>query len=271
VNEQIDYERTYFSWETFCEIVKSEWRYTFFLDEDSAGNSLPNSLSQIWNCFKQESNVLLTDLSPHTPIYRGRKFDKLSNEPYTAKMLGTPSIKNANAYNRFNPAGIPVFYGALDKKTAVEEIVGAEPYLVIGEFHNSKTIKVFDLVKAIRLSKAMLLSDDTEEAKKNDLLFFYSLAESLILSAENELDYIPTQIFAEYVRRVGFHDFGIRGIKYPSVKNSSGENVVLFYSNDECDDSEIEDKDCLVLNKTYKYARKVSYKKYKYDNQEQPQ
>lgn len=229
MNEQIDYGQAYFNWEKFCEIVKSEYRYTFFLNADSEGNPLANSLSQVWNCFKQEE-VLITELSPNTPIYRGRKFDDLQNKSYGAKMLGSPSPEDARAFNRFNPVGIPVFYGALDKKTVEKEIDSLEKYLVIGEFHNSKPIKVFDLVKAMELSKSILSSKQLDKSKAHDLLFFYSLAESLTISVEDELDYIPTQIFAEYVRRVGFRDFGIRGIKYPSTGKYGGENVALFYT-----------------------------------------
>lgn len=272
MSEQIDYGKSYFSWERFCEIVKSKYRYTFFLNEDSDGNPLTNSLSQIWNCFKQEE-ILITSLSPKTPIYRGRKFEELPKKPYLSKMLGTPAQKDARSFNRFNSIGIPVFYGALDSETAEREIDGLEPYLVIGEFHNTRTIKLLDLVEALEVSKSILLSKQLEKSKANDLLFFYSLAESLTLYVDDELDYIPTQIFAEYVRRVGYHDFGIRGIKYPSTKNPDGENVVLFYSNEECVDTENTDVDCLVLDKTYEYRREIFYADYESptENQEQPQ
>ena len=109
----------------------------------------------------------------------------------------------------------------------------------------------------------MLLSDKLEKSIANDLLFFYSLAESLTLPIEDKLDYIPTQIFAEYVRRVGFRDLGIRGIKYPSTQDSEGENIVLFYNNEECVDFAKENEDCLVLKNTCVYKRNIPYSLYK--------
>lgn len=267
MSEATDYKQNFINWNQFCEIAKSEYRYTFFLNEDSNGKSLANALSQIWNCFKQEE-LLIIDLTPDIPIYRGRKFEKLPTEPYNAKMLGTPSKEYAKSFNRFNSVGLPVFYGAFKKETVKKEVNGNAQHLVIGEFHLSKTIKILDLVEAMKLSKSILLSEQLEKSKANDLFFFYSLAESLNLPAENELDYIPTQIFAEYVRRVGERDFGIRGIKYPSVGNPGGENIVLFYDNNHCVDNVTENDDYLILEKTFVYERKISYVKHKKKKEE---
>ena len=254
-------ENLYNNWEEFCKLVTSEWRYTFFLDKDLDGNSVSDVLADIVRFIKDEPE-LTPVLSARTPIFRGRTFTYLDDKACTVEALGAPRKEHVRFPNRFNPIGIPVFYGALEKETAKEEVAGDKPYLVIGEFYNTQPIKVIDLRTAQALSRALLkLSKSLTDETKNELLFLDSLAYSLTQPVHNELllDYIPMQIFAEYVRRVGKNELGVLGIKYPSTHNRKGTNLVLFYGADDCKSIAKEADDCLVLNETYVYKRDVPY------------
>ena len=77
--------------------------------------------------------------------------------------------------------------------------------------------------------------------------FLHKFSKDVSKDAEDdEINYIPTQIFTEYIRFQWLHKFNIKGIKYKSSKNENGINLVLFYTNDDCKDVN-DGSDCLVL------------------------
>ena len=252
-----------FGWDNFRELIKSKWRYTFFLETKSYGvykNCLSpvETLETITELFKTHRGII-KDLPAGTSIFRGRSFKYLDNYD-NAKSLGTPPVYCAKEANRFSPIGQPDFYGAFDDETIKREINSIDDYLVIGEFYNSRTIKILDLTDVSEPQEPYNYSNPDTLA----LLFLSGLSKAVSNPVCDSLglDYIPTQVFAEYIRRIRIAYSKIRGIKYWSAKDSNGKNIVLFYSNQQCVDATKDNKDCLVLKDCCVYTRNVSFDVY---------
>lgn len=246
-------EEMLYNWEQFCKIVKTKWRYTFpFVDneENSIGFTSSNNILKTVSKLVTEYNCI-SKITPDIPIYRGRNFkNKKSALVASAKDIGSPKPENAIQPNRFSPEGISMFYGCLDYNT-VEQEIGKEKYLIIGEFHTSKEISVLDLTA---LPKYPALYDDENNIFMSAITFLheFSCAISKDIKGESKLDYIPTQIFTEYIRQIGLKKFNIQGIKYHSAKCPCNDNLVLFFENKDCIDDDLK----YSANKTYMILKK---------------
>lgn len=252
-----------FGWDNFREMIKYEWRYTFFLENKAKGvykNCLSpvETLETIANLLKTQKGII-RNLSPETPIFRGRAFKYLDNYD-NAKALGTPPNNIAIEANRFSSIGQPAFYGSFNSETVIKEVNSADSYLVIGEFHTSKVIKILDLTEIPEVQEPY----DYDNPNILALLFLGGLSKTVSNPVCDSLclDYIPTQVFAEYIRRIKIRNSKIRGIKYWSSKIENEKNIVLFYSNDECVDSKATKKDCLVFDDCCVYTRDIAYDVY---------
>lgn len=234
-----------FSWQRFSSIVKTQWRYTYFLCGNDILDPASYSPLDVMNVIcelLQIQNAFITELPATTCIYRNRK----DNIKFclNAKELGTSPSEYSKS-NRFSPKGVPMFYGSLDEATCKIESSGNGKYSVTGMFYNAKPIPLLDLTNIPPIPK---LYDDNFcfiPAYK----FLHEFSNEISKDVVNdELEYIPTQVFTEYIRMQGLRQFNIKGIKYKSSKKSGGKNLVLFYTNDECKDED-DGTDCLVLDK----------------------
>ena len=234
------------SWQRFSEIVKKQWRYTYFLCGndilDPASYSPLDAMKVICELL-QIQNAFVTELPACTCIYRNRKCNIKFGE--CAKELGTAPSEHAKD-NRFSPKGVPMFYGSLDEDTCELESSGNGTYSVTGVFHNAKSVRVLDLTNIPPVPR--LYDDDFGFIPAYKFLHEFSNIISKNV-ADDDLEYIPTQIFTEFIRLQGLRQFKIRGIMYKSSKRDGGKNLVLFYTNDECKDKD-DGTDCLVLDKT---------------------
>ena len=235
------------SWDNFSEIVKHQWRYTYFLCgnsiDDPATYSPLDTLDIICEIIKSRSE-LITELPALTSIFRARKCEKKTE--ISAKALGSAPIKYAGS-NRFSPEGISMFYGSLDKETPVKEADGDSNSVILGEFYNSKSIKLLDLTHIPEVPK--LYDDDYVFIPPLNFLHKFAETISKKNNSKNSIEYIPTQVFTEYIRFQGLRKLNIKGIKYNSAQNEGGINLVLFYTNDDCIDEtdHNNENDCLVL------------------------
>lgn len=226
-----------YTWEQFCELVKHKSRYVFSFTEDKyISTSLPSPYNILETISKLLSKLNCTSkILPNTPIYRGRNFDnKRDALSASAKDIGTPEAKYAKQQNRFSPAGIPMFYGCLDYDNVENEIEKGKN-LVIGEFHTSKEILVLDLT-ILPDRPSLYNSDENIFISAIDFLHNFSCVISEEIINEKSIDYVPTQIFTEYIRKIGFKKFNLYGIKYHSAKSFDKCNLVLFFENQDCID-----------------------------------
>jgi hypothetical protein len=177
-----------------------------------------------------------TDLSS---LYRARystgleNMDQMLIEP--DRELGPPPHRLSGA-NRMSAKGISVFYGASSVDTAISEIRPPVGSNVISAR--------FNLIRPLRLLNLPVLENVWLEGSKLDpkfigkceqIAFLRKLTSRLVipvLPGQEDFDYIPTQVIAEYLA----DDTGMAldGMLYPSVQQSEEIspkhfNVVLFH------------------------------------------
>lgn len=167
----------------------------------------------------------------------------------TARRLGTVPEAFAFSPNRMSAPGIPMFYGALDKNTAVVEATRhGDPmwdHATVAAFRPTRPLVVLDLTKMVVPEMPSLFrhGDDPLVLEYNDALFLHAFVETVTKPVSEDparrgVDYVPTQVFTEYV----LHAMGgatepriqVDGILYPSAEVKQGANLVLDVQNEHC-------------------------------------
>lgn len=149
-----------YSWQSFCERTKHETRFVFFKvkpprrpknqpwhpDDEWGGYSPPYQiLLDLGGMVK--SHQLIKTLPRGTTVIRARQLP-LTAPCATAKDLGSPPKEKASQ-SRMSPAGIPMFYGAANEKTAFVEIFDkkerAKNAVTFGTFKTNRSLRILDL------------------------------------------------------------------------------------------------------------------------------
>ena len=177
-----------------------------------------------------------------TELYRVRIHNE-EESPDTASSLGTVPIDKAIYSNRMSPAGIPMFYGALDPDTALKEtlnrIADTDKVASIATFITLKEINVLDLTE---LPNVPSLFDQNNGHMRSALKFMHNfvadISKPIAKDGMEHIDYVPTQVFTEYIRYqyVTTDGDNMLGIIYPSAKQEGGKSIVLFFENQYCCD-----------------------------------
>ena len=214
-------------WEEFTSLVIHQRRFTFYMlpqfDETyhSEENGLQGILTEI---SKSISDLgLYNTLQCKTTLYRCRYIDSKS-EVKAFENLTSPPNKNASE-NRMNPMGVSMFYGAFDRDTAKEEARNsAKKFCAIGEFNTKQKLTILDLTQ---LPEESFWANHWQELS---FLQSFSRKISKSIDEKSKYSYVPTQIFAEYIRYCCRHKGKkIDGIIYKSSKGVMSKNIVLFY------------------------------------------
>lgn len=215
-------------WNDFAKMVTNQRRYTFYKLKQfndayfSKENGLQDILSEL-SCVMDSLN-LYKKLSVNTKLYRCR-YVKREEDANSFDDLTSPPDDKASE-NRMNPAGISMFYGSFDSNTVKKEARDSgNKYCVIGEFVTIKDLVILDLTNLPSLS---FWNDNWQELK-----FIYSFSKEVSKPIDTEYklcEYVPTQIFSEYVRYCCYNKgTRIDGIKFKS-SICEGQNIVLFYN-----------------------------------------
>lgn len=250
-----DEEALMFGWGTFYEQVKHHSRYIFFRvdgDEDDEekrflySDEIPVSKMLDRISFEMSKLEYEIDLVKSLPIgteLRRVRIHNAGETLNTANALGTVPRDKAIYSNRMSPAGIPMFYGALDPETALEETVDKtsedDKVASIATLKTLKEIKVLDLSE---LPNVPSLFDQNKSHMRSVLKFMHSfvadLSKPISKDGMEHIDYVPTQVFTEYIRYlyVSIEGDHILGIIYPSARKAGGKSIVLFLENEHCCD-----------------------------------
>jgi len=221
-------------WKQFEELVKHKQRFTFFSLEEFGDEVFfhDNGLSDILTEISQLINELnlVKTMKSGVEIYRCRYTNE---DPTTLSFKELTSAPESLAkQSRMSPAGISMFYGAFDFKTALEEskptkIKDEKP--VIGKFETTCDLNIIDLTK---LPIQSFWSTYSWQA----VSFLYSFTKQVSKEIERDnrihIEYVPTQIFTEYLRYIFPKNYRIKvdGIIFKSsLKEVTGNNIVLFY------------------------------------------
>ncbi len=241
-------------WRRFVEQVKHNSRYTFSLikykpdpyedyDTPLPSKLLPKILSLI-----NESEMRVV-LKKGTAFYRARIVSKGEKVNDCAKDLGPPRKEDAVLSNRMSPAGIPMFYGALDKETAIEEIRAVKHTAVAVKKFQTIKIARFVLLKEITVvdfshrQECCLFDENISIEELNAKAFLNHFVRELSMPIKKDgrehIEYVPTQIVAEYLKYkchcIGTAKKRIKGILYPSAQYA-GVSSALFLHNEHCVD-----------------------------------
>lgn len=221
------------AWQTFCQSLKHNRR---FFSED-ATEKLDEILGPVLAGGSSQFGVAIRTIGPESEdrfIYRAR----LANNEATRRaiyasplnQLGPPPKASCGA-GRMNVAGIPVFYGSFDIKTCVAEIrAPAGGSAVVGKFEIIRPLRLLDLSQLERVqNKLSYFHPDFLRAHGYGQFVsgFHEEIKKPVVPGNEALDYLPTQVVAEYLwTRKGR---GVDGIIFGSSQ-VSGEhaNIVLF-------------------------------------------
>jgi hypothetical protein len=240
-------EALLYSWSDFSEQIKHRTRYLFLqrLDRskdrsrENQGQIPPRKmLNALRDLFKEFD--LFYELPQATNLFRVRVI-RDGSHPTTAAGLGAPLPKDAIFPNRMSPAGIPMFYAALDKVTAVLETCNPEKdkdqETAIACFHNKRPLALLDLTKLPPVPSMFDLRKRTEHPRLAFLRSFESdFTKPVDRDTESHTEYVPTQVVTEFVRhrlRTAANK-PVDGILYRSSRSGMSPAVVIFAGPKDC-------------------------------------
>lgn len=217
IRADVEYKSYHYGWNAFTESVKHDRRYF----NDQGMRQLEALLGKSDNAKARQLQIF--EIGPGcaiNKIYRARlpaskdELFKWFNDPHDH--LCPPLSDEAKA-GRMNAQGISVFYGALSEETAVAEVrpsVGSSA--VVGMFNVTRKLKLLNLPLIDIYFSGSIFDHDYEDraARARFLEDFHSIIAKPIQPSEELLEYIPTQIVAEYVSNKLYFD----GILYGSAQ-----------------------------------------------------
>jgi hypothetical protein len=217
------------SWEQFCDVVKHERRF-FFHDFGSDESNHPDSRSPLQLlgevCRLVDAQELIKTEQAGYKLFRARPRDANTRHA-TAASLGPPPSHLATQSNRMNPPGIPMFYGAENFALSVAEI--RDGVASVGTFVTLRPVRILDLAD---LPAVPGFFSFVGRVERLTLAFLHEFARMIIQPVARDdrvhIEYLPTQVFTEYLRDFSFDAGRIDGLRYRSATGQKGSNVVLF-------------------------------------------
>ena len=238
-------DRLRHGWRKFEQTTKHRSRYAALLpplksDEFVHPDDVPTDtmLGEVANCIHVSG--LITTLPVSTTFFRARVHSP-TETLNTATDLGAPRPDQAMYANRMSAAGIAVFYGAMEEQTALIETFDPRKrkrrVATTARFESLRDVRVLNLCDLPAIPSYF---DIDNETRRYATIFLYRFAvavsEPTTKDGREHIDYVPTQIFAEYIRHrlkvAGGGD--IHGIMYPSAQAPGGRCCALFCDQSAC-------------------------------------
>jgi hypothetical protein len=243
-NDQAKYERidagdnsSRYLWDSFCEIIVHGQRFFNKQAEDFLADMFKRI--HVQRDISKNSPVHLLVPGEISPVHRARiatdkEIRDVRDDPAT--QLGAPPRKLGKP-NRMNPSGIPAFYASMDFPTCVAELrprVGCN--VVGGEFKICRPILALDTTRFHAPPKEVNLfsKDHTRRLTQWRFMQFFMKEIAKPISPEDEhLEYVPTQVVAEYLNKI-FSCYidgskrNIEAIIYQSAQRPMGKNIVFL-------------------------------------------
>jgi len=264
-------ERLISSWERFSEFIKYKRRYFFFEKNEEDELLAPHEylspadlLGFIGKTVKTMD--LVKTLPAGSLVYRARQ-QKSGERLYTSYDFSPPPVDKAVRSNRMSPAGVVMFYGSDDAKTAQLEI-DDDPTLgiAVGTFRTMRDATVLDLTRLPRRLGFFERQSDSSEINRYALAFLHSFVKSVAAKVEpgsrEHVDYVPTQVVTEWFRTVfRWNKSSLDGIFYPSTQNPRGRSVVLFANRNDVLLTTAELKAAAIEEKTEEWTIRSDHEK----------
>ncbi|MDE0127982.1 MAG: RES domain-containing protein [Gammaproteobacteria bacterium] len=230
------HERLANAWDHFEEMAKHRARYflgsNIEIWEFDPGNEFlqPTALLDAVGRYVRKFNLIRT-LNSKLTLYRARH--SKNGAAYSSFDEMGPPPKDAAKAGRMNAAGIPYFYLARERRTAIAEVASHPPgKLVIGSFKLNRAIPVLDLTC---LEEPPSLFDDDAYERRQSILFLRDFVQRIASPVRKDgrehVEFVPSQVVSEYFSEMFASPEGdgrIGGMVYPSTVIPPGQNVVLF-------------------------------------------
>ena len=224
------------AWKTFCEQIRSHGRFFNRYAEDELTHIFGDLGTQ--ETFRSKS--VIREISPDSQsghIWRGRtaqspkELEAILKSP--AREIGPPPPRLAKG-GRMNAAGIPVFYGAMEKDTCIAELrapVGSQ--VIVAKFELLRPVRLLDLEALTEIWNIDASHFDPDYYKlEGRVASLRSLAHEIcrpVMPQDEAFEYLPSQAVAEYLANK--LDTPLDGIIFHSSQTGGGgRNVVLFNS-----------------------------------------
>jgi hypothetical protein len=220
-------------WMKFSNLVKTKLRYTFFRSAEYYDGLYHGLESDIIAEVSNMVGKLEETIDVGTMLYRGRPED--NDAPFEKfESLTAPPAQFAKE-NRMSPYGISTFYGSFDDCTPIKEIKNylddKSKKIYLGEFEVTRQLKVINLCA---IPSPDFWMDNKDDWQQYAFLhnFHTEISKPVGVSANPKLEYIPTQVFCEYLRYIQKSKDGkpYDGIIYSSAMTKD-KNVALFFDN----------------------------------------
>ena len=229
------------AWDWFCEAVKHKTRFVIWLlkpeEEDLyPGEIFPAKILEHITWLIEQLH-LIGELPAGNRVWRAHPHS--APIKHTASRLGTVPKNLAFRANRMSPAGIPMFYGATDSDTAIDEVALSSEgtHVTWCQFELTEDLRVVDLTQ---LPAVPSMFDPKLGRLRREIWFLHSFVGQLTARVETnhqDIDYVPTQIVTEYLLHILDEGERLNGLIYQSSV-AQGACVALDIRNDHCVDPE---------------------------------
>jgi hypothetical protein len=230
-------------WEDFCKQVKSDRRFTILVRPRHIDPLEESEHPSVFmhDMVKWMFQELAAGIDPSVTIYRARLVQSSEQVGHTG-LTSPPSSLARN--NRMSPAGISFFYGTLDPDTAIAEVrPSIADRVAVASFHPCKNLHILDFSN-IPPETSPFREDYYFHLEEFILPFLARFAEDIskpIRLDDAFVDYVPTQIFTEYIRFFESDENDpVNGLVYKSSMRKDGKYIVLFGGPDISSESECE-------------------------------
>lgn len=232
-----------FGWSAFVTQIRDVTRFLFLQelgDENGDPAEIPPArmLEELGKLFQKYR--LFSCIPASTELVRAR-ITGPNEFPKTVDDVGPPPRQASMSPNRMSPAGIPMFYAALDEKTAVLETwdssLGHDRVVTLARFKALRDLNVLDLTDLPGMPSQFDKQEHPERAPIGFLhSFVWDFCKPIERTASAYAEYAPTQAVTEYVRHRLKTNAGhpIDGIIYNSSRHAASVAVVLFAEARDC-------------------------------------
>lgn len=218
-----DYVIEYDVWETF----KNECMHVNrFFDLGSEENFRETLLSYLNPIFKN----MEINLKTNSILYRSRSiengfFDNKVSIDWNTELGPAPYKYSGN--NRMSPAGISYMYLSDNRDLTLAEIRNDTNCIIYtGVFKTVKDLRLLDLTDEDSFKLKSIFSEEYRHEDRWKAKFIKRFIEEIskpIKESDSVLEYVPTQVLSEFIRKIGFN-----GIRFKSSKDYIKNNFVFF-------------------------------------------
>lgn len=224
------------TWKLFKSVVKNKARFVFHFKKQFSGFNLGDPIEALDKVQYSITHLnLFRNIKTSEKLYRCRQHRKKNLIDLNGVEIAANPTEKCKFNNRMSPAGISMFYCSPHKDVAINEVVDftnqEKPYYTTAYFKPKQKLKLVDLTKLPEIPSAF---DENKNKYIQTLVFLNDFVKDISQPIDNDAEiteYVPTQVVTEYIK---FNpELKVDGLIYPSSKDRSKENIVLFMNHEE--------------------------------------